>query len=145
MTDKGLGGPIQAVVRSVVRIPVIGTVGSGVAYPDDLRAEVWTNTFDCGDSGQKRITFLRVGGDGVSGTRVAVKSRFSTGVAFSQFPGIVCSPEGAGFVNCSCISAQAGVVAAVVPGSRIWRVEVRYQAHDRRAIRGTRGIPKEEE
>lgn len=66
-------------------------------------------------------------------------------VTATQARWVPCSPEGAGLLNVAMLWGQAGVVGIVRPGSRIRRIEVRYQSHDRRYIRGTRGIPKEEE
>jgi len=144
LTKEGLGGPIDAVVRSVVQIGNTQyAVGTG--YPDPLPAELWTSLFDAGDVSLKRLTFVRVGGDGLSDLKVATKTRFATWSQLSRFPWNRCSPEGAGFVNCAMASGQVGVNAMVAPGSRIWRIEVRVQAGDKRYIRGTRGVPKEEE
>lgn len=145
LTASGLGGPIDARLLSIVMLNGV-PLATGRGYPDDdIRAEIWSNRLDAGDDGQKRITFVRVSGDNLSRLRAGIKGCVKTNAAMQQSPWTPCSPEGFGFVNRNIVSGHAGVLAQVVPGSRIWRVEVRYQAHDRRSIRGTRGFPQNEQ
>ena len=144
VTEAGVGGLVEAVVKSIALVPGLGLRACGTGYPDLLRAELWTNMVDAGGAEQKKLTYIRVAGDGLTKLRVGAKVRHMTGAALVQSPYVQCSPEGAGYLNTVMVSGQIGVAATVSPGSRIWGVEVRYQAHDRRFIRGTRGIPKEE-
>lgn len=76
----GLGGPIEARIMSIAVIG--GTVcatGTGYPYPNAVLAEMWTNIFDAGDSARKRVTYVRVGADGVTGLRVAGRIAHGTG------------------------------------------------------------------
>lgn len=144
ITKAGIGGPVEAVVRCFVQLPG-GFYAAGTGYGDSIRAEAWTNVVDAGDVSLKRLIYLRFGVDGITGLRAGLKARCTTGDSLVQFPWSLCSPEGAGFMNLALLSGQIGLNGVAVPGSRVWRVEVRIQAGDKRYIRGTRGVPKEEE
>lgn len=144
VTRYGIGGPVEAVVRSFVQLPG-GRYATGTGFADSLRAEAWTNATDAGDISLKRLIYMRFGVDGITGLRAGLKARCTTWASLVQFPWSTCSPEGAAFMNKSLLSGQVGFNGVVSPGSRVWRVECRMQAPDKRYIRGTRGVPKEEE
>ena len=94
-----------------------------------------------------RIGGIYNDGDWIVGSAAIVPPMICTPIprTSTQTEWVACSPEGSGFLNMNMLSGQAGVVAKCAPGARIWRIEIRYQAHDKRYIRGTRGIQKEEE
>lgn len=79
LTKRGLGGPIEARVMSVCVMNGV-VCGTGTGYPDVIRAEAWSNLFDAGDSAQKRVTYVRVSADGVSGIKVGARIAQNTGV-----------------------------------------------------------------
>lgn len=143
LTESGVGGPIDTAPWSIVRLNG-ERIATGYQYPADLRAQLWTNILDAGDSSQKRISLIRAAGDGMTAVKAALKYAYTTGTAPVQSAWRNGAPDGSVFINIAVGSFHAGVLAAVAPGSRLWRVEVRYQSHDRRFIRGTRGLPKEE-
>lgn len=88
---------------------------------------------------------MRIAGDGLTAVKAAASVRYGTSGAYQQTQWKTGSPDGSCFVNAALVTGKVGGLATVSPGSRVWRVEVRYQSHDRRFVRGTRGVTKQED
>lgn len=149
LTAGGLSGPVSCTVRSILRIPGLpgAPTGSGVdsmgAVPE---AELWSGLLDAGDNAQKRITFLRVTCDGVSGVKGAIAYGTRSDGTLKARPWRAASREKAVFVNSVFTACRAGILFSGAPETaRVFGIEARYQYHDRRAVRGTRGVTKQEE
>lgn len=146
LSKYGLGGPMSCRLYSLARFQNGTLYGTGIANPDSEYAlTIWTNLLDMSDTGQKRITFVRCAADNVSEQKASAKIRFTRLASMRQIPWSPCSPEGAAFVNAAYIDGQIGYTAKTTGSARIRRIEVRYQSHDRRTIRGTRPMPTHEE
>lgn len=146
LSTGGLAGPIDQVPSSLA---LIGDeiVGTGTAYtapeeegdPLTVEAFVHTNTFDMGMNGQKRITVVNMHGE-LSHATVGCLYKYSSSDTYREKAAVLCSPEGAAFLNIALVYGQLKITATMEPEARITKVELRYQAHDRRFIRGTRGF-----
>lgn len=146
LTAGGLSGPVSAVVTSAIRT-VSGLVGSGVDYATAaVEAELWSGLLDAGDNAQKRMTFLRATCDGVTGMKGSIAYGTRSDGTLKTRPWAAASREKAMFINSVFTNARAGILFSGVPETaRIYGLEARYQYHDRRAVRGTRGVTKQEE
>lgn len=146
LSTGGLAGPIDQVPSSLA---LIGDkiVGTGTAYtepeeegdPLTVEAFIHTNTFDMGMNGQKRVTVVNLHGE-FSHATVGCLYKYSSSDTFREKAAVLCSPEGAAFLNIALVYGQLKITATMEPEARITKVELRYQAHDRRFIRGTRGF-----
>jgi hypothetical protein len=139
LTATGLGGPIDQCPTSLARIG--DTVyATGIPYAaETVEVALKTNTFDMGQNGQKRVSNVNVSGE-ISDATVGLQYKYTTSDTFQERAAVMCSPEGAAFLNTALVYGQAELEATCAPGSRITKIEVRYQSHDRRFVRGTRGF-----
>jgi len=139
LTATGLGGPIDQCPTSLARIG--DTVyATGIPYAaETVKVALKTNTFDMGQNGQKRVSNVNVSGE-ISDATVGLQYKYTTSDTFQERAAVMCSPEGAAFLNTALVYGQAELEATCAPGSRITKIEVRYQSHDRRFVRGTRGF-----
>ena len=137
--DAGLCGPVEQPVYSMAMLDG-DLCATGKPYPDDLKIEWWSPLFDCGRPDQKRITFVGASTDDMTAIKVSLRFKHNSSSSLVRIPWIPCDSFGAGKVNACLHKGYAGVYAAADPGSRLFRVEVRYQLHDKRTIRGTRGF-----
>jgi len=139
LTATGLGGPIDQCPTSLARIG--DTIyATGIPYAAETVSVVLkTNTFNMGQNGQKRVTNVNVSGE-ISDATVGLQYKYTTSDTFQERAAVMCSPEGAAFLNTALVYGQAELEATCAPGSRITKIEVRYQSHDRRFVRGTRGF-----
>lgn len=146
LTPGGLSGPVSAVVTSVIHT-VTGPVASGIDYATaTVEAEMWSGMLDAGDNAQKRMTFLRATCDGVTGMKGAVAFGTRSDGTMKTRPWRAASREKAVFVNSVFTACRAGILFSGAPeAARVFGIEARYQYHDRRAVRGTRGVTKQEE
>ena len=146
LTPGGLSGPMDAVVTSVIHA-LTGPVASGIDYTTaTVEAEMWSGMLDAGDNAQKRMTFLRVTCDGVSGVKGAVAYGTRSDGTLKARPWRAASREKAVFINSVFTGCRAGILFSGAPETaRVYGIEARYQYHDRRAVRGTRGVTKQEE
>jgi beta-lactam-binding protein with PASTA domain len=60
---------------------------------------------------------------------------------FAQSPWKACAPDGSAFIGAVFVDGKAGYTAKTTGSARVRRIEIRYQSHDRRSIRGTRPMP----
>ena len=138
LTEHGLGGPIQRAVTSVIHIngePVV----TGTEYPEDMEYLLHTDTFDMRQNAQKRVTLVNLNGQ-FGQAHVGMRMRYDTDSDWRERPDVRCSPDGAAHVLTNFTYGQLRIRAACAPADRLTRIETRYQAHDRRFVRGTRAI-----
>ena len=138
LTTKGLSGPVEQTPSSMA---VIGgeVVATGSGYPEVLQVFAHTNTVDMSMNAQKRITVVNIMGEFADAT-IGALFRYASNDSFREKAPVRCSPDGAGFLNLSMAYGQLKITATCVPGNRLTRIETRFQAHDRRYVRGTRGF-----
>ena len=144
LTKYGLGGPMDQEPTSIIVVdgaPV--ATGTPYASGDDgilpVSVLLHTGTFDMNQNGQKRLSVVNLNGE-ISYAYVKFLYRYDTGTVYRERPGVRCSPEGAAFLNAAFVYGQLKIAGLAQPENRLTRIEVRYQAHDRRFCRGTRGF-----
>ena len=141
LAKHGLTGPIDQEITSIIT----GTdITTGTDYPDILDIELLTNTLFVGHNGQKRVSVVNVNGE-FTNARVGAKYKYASNDEYRDREPVRCSPEGAGFLNTVFVYGQILFLATMEPDQQIAKVEVRYQSHDRRFIRGTRGVVNADE
>lgn len=138
LTEGGLGGPMDWVPRGMSALSQ-GTITMAESMPSYVNVSLKTNILDMANNGQKRITVVNVSSE-MSDVHVTTDYKYSGDVAVRPGKPIRCSPEGAAFSNTSFVYGTVQVTGVAYPGDRITKTEIRYQSHDRRYIRGTRGI-----
>lgn len=138
LTEDGLGGPMDWTPRGFASL-CHNSIAVADPLPDNVNISLKTNITDMANNGQKRITFVNVIAE--------MKDMFVTGYYKHKGSTVMrkshskpCSPEGAAFVNMSFTYGAVQITGIAHPGDRIMKAEIRYQSHDRRYIRGTRGI-----
>ena len=141
LAKHGLTGPIDQEITSIIT----GTdITTGTDYPDILDIELLTNTLFVGHNGQKRVSVVNVNGE-FTNARVGAKYKYASNDEYRDREPVRCSPEGAGFLNTVFVYGQILFLATMEPDQQIAKVEVRYQSHDRRFIRGTRVVVNADE
>lgn len=143
-TQYGLGGPMS--VRPVSLARIGGTLyGTGATHSDtEYPIQIMSNMFDMSDTGQKRITFVRVAANSVTEQMATVRYRYARDAALQEHPWRVCAKDGSCYIGAALVDGQVGYNAKTTDMAQVKRIEVRYQSHDRRTIRGTRGMPDTE-
>lgn len=74
---------------------------------------------------------------------LGVQAEASTG--FTKSPWKTCAQDGSAFIGVAFVDGKAGYTAKTTGSARVRRIEVRYQSHDKRTIRGGRPMPNNEE
>lgn len=137
ISEYGLGGPIEQAIYSMALISG-EAVATGVPYTDDIKVEWWGNLMDFGSPDQKRITFLRISTDDMTGIKGSVRFKHNNKSSLTRIPWISADSFGAAKVNTCLHKGYLGIYGTAAPGSRLYRAECRFQLHDKRSIRGTR-------
>ena len=138
LTERGLGGPMDWAPRGMSVLSQ-GTIVIADPMPSYVNVSLKTNILDMANNGQKRITVVNVISE-MSDVHVTTDYKYSSDATMCAGKPVLCSPEGAAFSNTSFVYGTVRVSGVARPGDRITKAEIRYQSHDRRYIRGTRGV-----
>ena len=124
-------------------------VGTGFTF-DDVEAipiELVSGLLDMKSNGQKRVTVVNISSNNIDSLTAQLLFGYNTELSPDMAemarsgPVVRCSPDGAAFLN---IAMNLGVLrvrgVSTSAFSRLVRIEVRYQNHDKRFVRGTRGF-----
>lgn len=146
-TGNSLGGPLE--IMPTTMIDVAG-VKMGYTHKSGTGQSVRlvSSPVDLMDRGKKRITLYQLGSDGLTSLYGAVDYDYANTGQFFRSPLKPFNPEGVVFQRVSFSDGRVviqGVVENEEIGAQIDRIEVRYQAEDRRYVRGTKGMPGQEQ
>lgn len=146
LNGRGLSGPIPRYISSSVMKDgkqwLTGIPGDTESVSAFL---LWTVPFDMSYTGQKKITFVNMSGTGISNLHVIPTYRYTTDADWRYRDPIRANSSGAAFVNVAFNTSQIIVQGNGSSGSKLNRVEVRYQTHDKRFYRGTRAYAGKQE
>ena len=142
-TDGRIGGPFEYGVASVTG-PLHSTPNKmyATAPPELFELELCTRPFDTADRGTKHVSALQIGIAGeYTGAQSQVVWSQDDNMTFNWSPWVPVNNHGVSFPRVSFHSGKVKMKATSDDENfYIKRIEVRYQAEDRRYRRGTKGF-----
>jgi hypothetical protein len=145
-TGEALGGPVEVLPTSLhdfsgTKVGYTKDVGSG-----DRSIRVVSGPLDMNDRGKKRIQVYQIASDGLENIKGAVDYDYANSGSYDRSPLKPANPEGVVFPRVSFVDGRVVIEADIADesaGARIDSVEVRYQAEDKRYVRGTKGVEQQ--
>lgn len=141
--DGRIGGPFEYAVTAVTG-PLHTSPNSmyATAPPEDMELELCTRPFNMGDNGTKHVTTLQIGMAGTfTGAQSQVVYSDADNMTFNWTPWVPVNNHGVSFPRVSVNSGKVKIkVTSEDENFYIKRIEVRYQAEDRRYRRGIKGL-----
>lgn len=128
--DEGLGGGF----------PALTSASFGVfASPEALTSiplNIATDTFDLGQRGNKCITFVEVGTDATHDLYAALDFRYSKSESWRTSAWTILNSEGVARLNVTGVEFRLRLKQLVYDDISIDYINMRFQKHDRRFLRG---------
>lgn len=152
LTRQGLGGPVDTIPTGVFRDATNGLVGYAyeVASPGTVR--IVTCPMDLGDRGSKQASAVQIQSEGVEALTAEMQWRMKASDSFSRGRAAQANHNGAAFPRQSFVEGKLEISGTVIVDTSgtppvstsrfpaIHGIELRYQAEDRRFVRGTKAI-----
>ncbi|MCK5861985.1 MAG: hypothetical protein KAH38_05840 [Candidatus Hydrogenedentes bacterium] len=136
--EHGLGGPIDQMPKSIGIINNTKYI-TGTTYSEPITFELHSGDFNVSQNGQKRLTYVNLCGD-FGNAQVQLSVKQGSNGTWRTLSSVRCSPDGAACVLANFDYGRVKISALCDPDSTLTRMEMRYQSHDRRFIRGTRAV-----
>lgn len=140
--SDGLGGPMDIKPTGLIRIGSnLYGAANGLSITPTI-AEIRSGETDLAERGTKHITTLQIFKSGMTGVQSQNAYRYADVDSFSLTAWTKANRQGVTFPRVSFVDGIVAVKGTVTADdARVWRVEVRYNAEDRRFRRGTKGVP----
>jgi hypothetical protein len=143
LTSNGLGGPVDQQPSTLV----VGDDGNLYgAHSDDESDSValTTGEFDLAERGRKSLKTIQCAMSGLTNRTVTSYGRVSDSGSYVAAPSKPINAQGVAFPTHSFVDGKLKIEGDVSnDDAHISRIEVRYQADDKRYRRGTKGIPED--